>query len=74
MWGKLLSYFADRNEVGNEQYEGLIGRIYHKLKCTLSLTYLYELFYRYSHTCAQSHTYSDIYYQIVFNSKWLEVT
>lgn len=35
-----LSYFADRNDVGNNKYEGLIGRIYQKLQCKHSLTYL----------------------------------
>lgn len=35
-----LSYFADRNEVGNNEYEGLIGSIYQKLPCKHSLTHL----------------------------------
>lgn len=29
-----ILYFAIRNEVDNDQYEGLMGSVYQKLKCT----------------------------------------
>lgn len=41
MWRKQAPlYFAYRNEVYNGCYEGLIGRVYQKLKCTHFLIYL----------------------------------
>ena len=41
IWRKqALSYFADWNEVGNDQYGGLICSVYQKLKYIHSLTFL----------------------------------